>query len=175
MPRLPGKCLALFAALCACDHSPIDSGLPGGKRADELTAEEAKQLCAAAQRHYEGVVTDEELLAYICASRALAESGGEFGVCVQHQEMCVDDPPLEVETIAEAVRSEGICDPLALSTCAATVAEVEACLAEFAAHIDLLYASHGCSKLEQPDAPPPDEALGPKCAAIADECPGVGG
>lgn len=48
MPRLSGPCLALLAALCACVDGPIDSGLPEDERADQLTPEEAKQLCAAA-------------------------------------------------------------------------------------------------------------------------------
>ena len=175
MPRSFGPCLALLAALCACDYSPIDSGLPGDKRADELTPEEAKQLCAAAQKHYEEVISDEELIEYICTSRALAESGGELEVCEEHQQMCVAEPSPEVETIAEEVRAEGICDPIALSTCEATVAQVEACLAEFAQHIDVLYASHDCSKLAQPNQPPEEESIGPKCMAIASACPGVGG
>jgi hypothetical protein len=175
MRRSFGPCLALLAALCACDNGPIDSGLPEEKRADQLTPEEAKQLCAAAQEHYEEVVSDEELIGYICTSRALAESGGEIEVCEEHQQMCVAEPPPEVETIAAEVRAEGICDPLALSTCEATVSEVELCLAEFADHIDRLYASHDCSKLAAPEVPPEEESIGPKCAAIAEECPGIGG
>lgn len=175
MPRPFGPCLALLAALCACDNGPIDSGLPEDKRADELTPEEAKQLCAAAHEHYEQVVSDAELIAYICTSRALAESGGELAVCEEHQQMCVAEPPPEVETIAAEVRAAGICDPLVLSTCEARVDQVEGCLAEFAEHIDRLYASHDCSKLAQPEVPPEDESVGPKCMAIAEVCPGIGG
>lgn len=164
----------MLAALCACDHGAIDSGLPEGKPAEALTPAEAQQLCAAARVYYERVVSDAELLTYVCTSRALAEAGGEQAVCEEQLSTCVDAPPPEVEAIVADVRADGVCDPLVLGGCEATVGEVEACLAEFVERIDALYAGHTCALLD-PEAEDEDAApaKGKACSAIAGRCPGI--
>lgn len=172
-PGTIDRCAVVLAALCTCDGGPIDSGLPEDQRVDTLTPDEAQQLCDAARGYYERVVADAELVAYICTSRALAESGGEIEVCEEEAAACVADPPPEVEAIAADVRAEGICEPLVLASCEATVAEVEACLAEFAVYIDGLYAAHGCAMLADPPEPMGEVVVGPACEAIAGECPGL--
>lgn len=165
--------VAVFAALCACDSGPIDSGLPEDKPASQLTAREATQLCAAAHEYYERVVSDEELVGYICTSLALAASGGDLAVCEEEAEQCVAAPSPAVEAIAADVRAHGICEPLILASCEATVGEVEDCLAEFVAHIDRLYASHSCAMLTEPGEETIVLSVGPACEAIAERCPKI--
>jgi hypothetical protein len=133
-----------FLLLPACsgdgDKEPgaINSGLPADQKAEDLTADEAQQICDAAIEYADEVaqsVGDDvscKIAGLIAAQLAhsLSEQSTEEtlrSVCEDTYESCLEDSDA-AEAGLDFSPAEENCDEEALAACDATVGEIEGCL-----------------------------------------------
>ncbi len=161
--------LACFVAACGGDGGgPVDSGLPADKTGAELSSDEAETLCNAAAENLASQVTEAEQTNAFCVGIGLAfaaQAGGTAAECEQLAKMCRDNPE-------ENGQQPGDMCTLGfeLSTCTATVADLEACLTERNEASAEAIRGISCDDIADEPATP---AAGPACTKIKTSCPGA--
>lgn len=153
---------ALSVAAGACYHGlelgSVDSGLPPDTLGSALTDAEAATLCAARDRHFDELVTTDDLHRYACVLQAsfAPDCPAAFDACI-HMEY-VDDPPATCYLTFD------------LATCDAAVADIEACLTAINIRNSDYFKSVSCTGGD----PGTGTAVPPACSEIAAVCPGIG-
>jgi hypothetical protein len=154
-------CLAGAFALSACGG--INSGVDGGKKMSELSADEAKTLCQAEGEYTEKQISEDDAKKFACVfAGKLAEGFG--GMCQESYDECMMTATTEEE--------EGdSCDmAMAAMGCDITVDEYEACREESIQATADLIKDISCDSTEA-DL---DTTSGEACTAIKDKCPAFG-
>lgn len=164
--------LALACTFLACDSdsgpTSVDSGLPAERKGSELSDTEADQLCKARLEYSATLVDEDELKRQACVFGGLAVSGGNASTCQMIVDMCLN------EEFEEGEGGEGGSEcylDFELSTCDATVAEIEACLTEKDRDDAAALKSLTCSS--DITAEPTEPQAGPACSAAQVKCPGI--
>lgn len=170
---LPALVLACAALGCKADEPSIDSGVDGGKQADQLDPTEQAQLCEAATAYGEQVITEAELKRSLCTAQAIAFAllqDGSVETCVLLRDGCLDAPE-------ETTGGTEMCDlGIDWANCTATVAEIEACYEEYTKQSDAALGSLSCDKMAEYKADPPSSEsppLGEACSRAKAKCPSV--
>lgn len=164
--------LILGFGLVGCGGG-INSGVDGSKKGSELTDDEAEKVCVATIEYSADAVSAADsckifgLLAYKFAEAA---NQNALEACEAARDECLDEAekaPEEPDT-----RACGLVDADVLSSCDATVAEVEGCLS---ALIDrsasALKKIPDCAGLEGYELEDEDEDLPKSCEVVQKECP----
>ncbi|MBZ5711404.1 hypothetical protein [Nannocystis pusilla] len=176
-PRLLSALLALGLALGACkdDDTGLDSGIDGAKKGDQLTDDERKQFCEAADAYGERLLPDSESRAGMCTFRAIKDAlaaDGSPETCDVLRKSCLAGDAPDPEP------GDATCDlGIDWGSCQATIAEIEACYEEFGESYSARVCSFTCAKMaEYADNPPSlDIEAGPDCSIARAECPTVMG
>jgi len=150
--------LAVAAALAACgDGGSSGSGVDGDKTLDQLSDDEAVDLCEWSST----LISDEELTRFGCYFAALLVSESR-DQCEDLAQQCIDDaePDEGIECVADGDLPE----------CASqvTVAEIEDCTADTIDQVEDIAGDISCDTDPQDiftiDQPP-------SCIEIEDKCP----
>jgi hypothetical protein len=168
--------LILACALAACSggggSSGVDSGLPADKTGNALTPTEETTLCEARADHLASVVTVEDAHNFACVAAgmtAAAQGNGSVESCQIVYDMCIKmDPKPSSDPAACMLAFE-------LSTCTASVADLEACLTEQNEATAESFRVASCEDINDPPPDPDAEPVAPPaCDKIASICPGLG-
>ena len=154
--------------------SPLGSGVPGGKPADQLTADEAQKLCTAAKAYVTTKLTPALTAKFACNLQAAltSESNAE---CPAKVEECLAQPPGEGTFGPGTVTDDCESELEERTGCTATVGELEACLvASFDAAV-AVFGSVTCETLRvglgNGEDPLPDPPTPEACKIIEQKCP----
>ncbi len=170
--RRPTFLLTLVLTLTACggdSAGPVDSGLPAEKTGKDLTVAEQDTLCRAGVDNLERQNSAGEQKEYACVFTGLTFTA------------LAKNTPEECEVVADMCRNgagedggdEGgdTCNlNLDLSTCGATIADIEACFTEKNEARGDVIRSASCNDAGKPAS---DPVVGPACAKIKTTCPGI--
>ncbi len=167
----------------ACGSSGVSSGVDPNKSASEVTDDEAKKVCEAAQSYSESKITVDlgcRLAGVTTAAVANALSGGELSVedlraaCDEGVELCKDEREDDGD-------DDSTCDSATArpAACDATVGEIETCLtAQVDAFAESLGSIPSCADLTAEDFAELGEAETPEtpseCSSLPVAC-GLGG
>lgn len=173
MKKLPHLLLACALVACGGDGggSGVDSGVSAAKKGNELTPAEETALCEAAVDHYASVVTAADVENFACVTAgATAAAAGDGSVmsCQIVYDMCIAMDPEPTDN-----PGTGCTLTFELSTCTASVAEIEACLTARNIAAGEAFREASCDDLATPADPNPEPADLPECSKIATTCPGV--
>ncbi len=172
MRTLPTLLLALACTLAACGDDgggpgPVDSGLPADKAGKDLSAAEEETLCDARLDNLARQNTAAEQRRFQCLLDAMGftqMSKNTPEECQQVFDMCE-------EPASGGDGGGGTCMfTFDLSTCEATVAEIEACLTEQNEAVGDGIRALSCDDVGKPPATP---TVGPACTQIKTTCPGI--
>jgi hypothetical protein len=160
---LLSSCLLSFSA---CGGGEGSSGVDGNKTLNNVTADEAVDLCEYANSR----ISDADTKKMNCYFTAIFQSETEEG-CQTIFDSCIAAP--DTEPVEDDCADAGS-DLETLPECASmvTVAEVEACMNAQAADYSTLANSLSCTtpadELEEPPRPAACQALDEKCPGILD-------
>lgn len=163
--------LALACTFLACggDSGPdsVDSGLPAERKGSELSDTEADQICKARAEYGATLIDEDEAKRVACVFSGLLFSEGNAETCQMFVDMCVNE---EFEEGEGGEGGECYLD-FELSTCDATVSEIEACLTEKDRDAAAAAKSLTCSSAFGGEGMEPQ--AGPACSAAQVKCPGI--
>lgn len=172
--RTPTLIFTLACTLVACGDSsdsggPVDSGLPAERKGSELSDAEAKQLCEASAEQLAGQLDTADLKHFFCVTQgifAAAAGGNMVSTCEGVYDMCMmmDFKPTDgggADTCMLAFD---------LTTCEATVSDIEACLTEQNDASASAFKTASCDDVgKEPTTP----TSGPACTKAKASCPGI--
>lgn len=135
----------------------VDSVLPPDILGSALTPTDAAVLCAARDNFFNNLLTDDDLHHYVCVIQASSAPD-----CLTAYDSCISmdyerDPPSPTCALT-----------FDITTCQATIAEIEDCLTAMNLRAIDYYQNISCNSQASPPAPLP------ACEAIKPVCPGVG-
>jgi hypothetical protein len=163
--------LACILAACGDGGGPVDSGLPPEKTVMELTTDEADKLCRANVEHLASQNTAAELKEWSCvlAGQMFAmKASNTPAECEQFAQLCRDGAG------EEAGNEEGGGDTCSLgfelTTCTATIADVEACMTEKNEAFGDGIRAASCDDVGKEPVTP---VTGPSCTKVKSTCPGI--
>jgi hypothetical protein len=167
----PARLLSLLAcSLLACGGGGgggVDSGLPADRKGSELSAADETALCDASADHLASLVSeaDAENFACVLAGIAVASMGnGSVETCQMTYDLCIDQEPMDDPAPTTCALG------FELSTCNATVADIEACLTEKNEATDRSFSAASCNDIT---AEPAEPTVGPACMKARADCPGI--
>lgn len=163
--------LTLACTLLACGGDsgpgPVDSGLPDERKGSELSDAEAKQLCEARADHAAALISEDDAKHQACTFGGLVVAGGSVETCKTFYDMCIKmDFEEDPEPAGECMLG------FELSTCEATIAEIEACFTEEDDANAAAFKSISCNDAATTGDPNPPQA-GPACSTAQAKCPGI--
>lgn len=164
--------LTLACTLFACggdgggSSSGVDSGLPAERKGSELSDSEAKQLCEARAAYLSAKISEDDLKNFSCVLAGAFVGGENVDTCQMVYEACLEEEPMSADTgeTAECALS------FELSTCNATVAEIEACLTEQDNAYAEAITTATCADVS---TDPGSASAGPACSKAQANCPGI--
>lgn len=166
-------CLASVTLAVGCGSStPLDSGVDQDKKASEVTDDEAKQICEAAEKYTNDKITPEMQClgeGALAAGLAMATGADPEAACNDAVADCVDSADSGVGLDCDEASAEEVAD------CDATVGEVETCMkdyvdagaAAFDNYPDCAGMEDFLSKGELPDG---DVSVPESCAKLDEAC-----
>ena len=163
--------LACTLAACGGDSGgPVDSGLPAEKTGKELTPAEEETLCVENAEHLARQNSEAEVKNFACVTAGLifaAAAGNTPAECEAFAEMCRDGAG---EEGGEEGGAQMCMFAFDMSTCDATVADIEACLTERNEATGDAIREATCNVAGMM---PADPVVGPACSKIQTACPGI--
>jgi len=162
---------ALVGLLCAGCSSGYSSGVDGSKPVSALTMDEARVACESLADYFESSFTADQNVRFQCYVRALSDITSTTAQCEAAFNACLADPPPPTDNSVECD------DPMADTTCNATVSQLESCVTaavetqrDRILEVDCSVAGNVPELMRlQGDTPTPSE-----CTAIVDICPAAG-
>ncbi len=152
-------CALFLVAACyrGLELGSVDSGLPPDTLGSALTDAEAAALCQARDRHFDELITADDLHHYACVLQAsfAPSCPTAYDTCMQME--YVEDPPATCSLTFE------------LATCNAAVADIEACLSAINVRNSDYFKRVSCDGGD----PGTGTAVPPACSQIAAVCPGI--
>lgn len=121
--------------------SPVESGVPGSKAVEQLSADEARQLCAAVGAYVSARFTPDVRKAFSCNLQAAFDAPSDAECPAKVDECLAQGPAGGADGLLPGPGSSAAdceADLATRSGCAATVAELEAC---FVANLDISMAA----------------------------------
>lgn len=173
-------CAAVPTLLAAACGSPV-SGLPPDLALNEMSEEQAVQMCEAFEEYGDNQISEDELKAIACAfgatfAAAAADEGEELDACQAAYDECFEAEPDEAEEPVEVDCSEA----RAPSDCTATTLEVEECYVDRITALKEAAASVSCEAIvedldseeeAEDDEPASCEDLDASCFALVTDEP----
>ncbi len=153
---------AMVAAACGGDDDGGSSGVDGDKRLDELSADEAADICDWGL----SLVDPDQFERLDCYLEALL-STQDAEMCEEVAQECIDNIEPGDPTAGECIFEE----PPACGS-EVSVAEIEACLRDSVALIEDVVGAVDCD-LSPEDIDDVDLEQPASCALVEDKCPGL--
>ena len=171
--------IAIFAIACD-DDGGLKSGVAGDKALEDLSSKEIEKICDAANDFIDAALPPSLLAKAACSQQALMT--GSLEQCRAATQQCLD-------ALADGGTGNGIglgsltnqlgdlqCFTSAeLSSCEATVAELEGCLENTFVAQSLVLHAVSCEALagEPTRSGSVDTSSSPLCQALSQKCPGI--
>lgn len=165
----------VILALVSCSESSptFDTGVPNDTEVDELTTEQAQQVCERAEDLSERVIGPEVQHRLQCVGTAIAYDLANLGSCKSSYDDCIDEP-FDADPIDFACETVEAPD---VAGCNATIGEIEACANAQLKLVDDLLDQANCDLVDDPDRLQEiieglEERADPEaCASLPDSCP----
>jgi hypothetical protein len=156
-------CAGLLPAVHGCGGGGFNSRVDGSKQLEDISADEAKQLCEDANDYADSTIGSAELEKYGCSVAAIYTGAGSVddpkGDCQTAYDACIANPPGNTTS----------CDMATSPPCTATVDDYEKCIEETAAAIEDFVSSFSCDKVDElKDKTNPLQ--GAVCKKVSDTC-----
>lgn len=171
--RLSIPCLVLVLVGCAESRPALDTGVPDGTPVNELTDEDAQQICRAAQELANDVFGPEEQHHVQCTVTAVAYDLADLGMCDDSYADCIAEP---YDADPADFDCESATAPM-LESCTATIGEIEACANAQIRVFDDVVSQLDCGLVDDPDRIAEimaelEGAANPEaCASLPENCP----
>lgn len=151
----------------------LDTGIEGDRQLDDLSDEEAQQACRELESYLLTSIDPDEIQRATCTATGIASENTVPGTtCEAVVDDCTAEPadPLDLDFDCDSATA----DPL--STCQATVAELEACITEMTGNLDATFSELTCDIADDPDWSTQLEEItadlqSPSCEQLEDDCP----
>lgn len=154
-----------FVALSACGGgSIVSTGLPRDQALNSLTAAEIKTACTNTLNTQ--VLTDAEITG-VCAAQLLPKGQA---ACTQGLAQCVTESKASFAQNTASKSCDDMAASNALSSCSATVGELEDCLSSVVEYVADRYGSVTCDS-PQPPSGKFDPYHQPGCSTLNTKCP----
>ena len=166
----------LFALVAACGDdggggttvSAFEASTADEKTVDSLTADEQTAFCNELKAYADANLSATDMKKLACYSFSIAFSGGDTAACKESAEGCMADPD------AVEVSNDASCDGSQITTCNATVGELEECYTAMVGRTKSLVSSLSCSSSPQSlssmsEPPAACDSVKTKCPDLFDD------
>ncbi len=143
-----GSMLALFACDDS-DHPTLDTGLPSDQTIGGLDSDQSAQVCEGAEALVNELAGPDRQAQIQCTVVGIATEIALQGECAPARDNCLENgvtPGIAVDLpcdLAPGVPFEG---------CEATIGQLEGCVNDVAAGVDVVLDAIDCSLVDDPDA-----------------------